>query len=85
MTGKGRFGPASQRRAVQRGHHWLTAGLDTIEHVEQQRRASRMIEFTQVGAGDEIAAGSMQHDGRHRSIQVEAFDRDQERLTDGMR
>src|SRR5260370_1304058 len=85
MTGKSRFGPASQRRAVQRGHHRLTAGLDTIQHVEQQRCASRMLEFTHVGAGDEIPAGSMQHDGRDRSIQVEGFDRDQERLTDGMR
>ena len=70
MTGQCRLEPSAENRPVQGRDHRLAAGLQSQQHVVQQRLVSRLIHFPDIRSGDEIAPHAVQDDRLDRRILV---------------
>ena len=62
VAGERHFEPAAKRRAMNGGNDRLRAVLHQGQHFVEAGRLRRLAEFGDVGAGDEGAAGTGQHD-----------------------
>ena len=66
---------AAEHRAMQRRDDRLARGLDAQQHVVQERRARLVVEFADVGARDEMPAGTVDDQGAYRRVGLCRFDR----------
>ncbi len=80
VAGQRDFEPASQYRAMKRGHDGLLAAFQPQQHVVEQGRLRRLIHFPDVGARDEVTARSVQDDRLHGGIVIRLHNRLQQLL-----
>ena len=70
MAGERQLETAAERCAMDRRDDGLGARLDPLEHVVQQRRARLVVEFADVGAGDEMPAHCADEDGAYLGVAI---------------
>ena len=68
MAAERNFETAAERGTVQRRHHRLRHGVDGLDDVDSGGGYRRLVEFGDVGAGDERASRRCDHYGFDRSI-----------------
>ena len=75
MTGERNLKPAAKRRAEHRGDDRLADRVDQRDHVRQSRRHRRLVEFGDIGAGDEGAPIRRQHNRFDLGVVTRATER----------
>ena len=68
------FQPAAERSAIQRRDHRHFGVFYRRQHISQGRRDGRLVEFRDIGAGDEGLAGADQHECANVRIGAGHFD-----------
>ena len=80
---QGHFQPATQRCAVQHGHHGLVRAFDGAADLRQRRRHGRLAKFANVCPGNEGLACAHQQHGGHGCIGLRLLHGGQQALAHG--
>ena len=80
---QGHFQPATQRCAVQHGHHGLVRAFDGAADLGQCRGHGRLAKFANVGPGDEGLACAHQQHGGHGRVGLRLLHGGQQALAHG--